>query len=242
MAAPVCPRCGSLIALPPGYIGLLCRCGGATTPFPALAPAPSPARALPEGASPVPSSGFRDGGGRLSESASVSTGRGPEKGPQRSPGSPGGPIEAAAKPKELEGDWKPDRDLQERASAWFETKFFKKGGIGNDDWKPIVAACKAWGMPKDAKWRDWLKGEWETNRANAIKVLITAGAIVGPKPSPDQLTGDQKKVWDYLKAHPQSTLSDLQAKVDPKVTEAMLDALTDLALIYQPVIGTWSVA
>ena len=234
-----CPRCYRTIAIPEHYAGLVCPCSA--TPIPQTAPAPSPAGTQGQSAPPVRSEGQRDGGRGASDSAPVPTGRGPEKGPQRSPQGQGGPIEASAKPKALEGDWKPDRDLQERADAWFSTKFFKKGGVGDDEWKPLVAACKTWGMPKDAKWRQWLGDEWKADRANAIKVLITAGAIVGPKASPDQLTADQKKVYDYLKTHPNSTLSELQANVDPKVSDAMIDALVNLELVYSPVVDKWAV-
>lgn len=188
------------------------------------------------------SEGLQDGGGRARDGASGSPGRGREERPQPSPQAPRGAIEAAPKPEGLSDDYKPDRDAQERAEGWFKAKFFKAKGIG-DEWKKIVAACKTWGMPDKVKWRDWLKEQWESNRAVAVKVLITAGEIPGPtgKPDPSSLTADLRKLYDYLKAHPNATLADCQAGVDPKVSQANLDALFDLGMVYEPILGKWAV-
>lgn len=169
----------------------------------------------------------------MGENASVPTGREGQKPPQRPPGSPSGAIEA--KPKDLPDDFKPDRDAQERAEAWFKTKFYKPKGIG-EEWRQIVAAAKTWGLPDKAKWRDWLKEQWETNRAVAVKVLITAGEIEGPKLAKAEAPTELKALYEAIKARGSATLTlaDIQAKIDPKATQAQLDKLLDSALIYEP--------
>jgi len=220
-----CSRCGRTYAIPDLYAGLVCLCSFQPQ---ASQPVPSPASTAPVGASLGVSSGAKDGGRGAGDGASGSPGRGPEKGSQRPPGAQGGPIAAAA--KDLPDDYKPDRGALDRAQDWFQAKFFKKGGIGENDWRPLVAACKTWGMPENAKWRDWLKEQWDTNRAVAVKVLITAKAIEGPA-----LDGDAKKVFEWLKARlPVGfQLADIQAGATPKADQAILDKLIDLGMIHE---------
>ena len=227
-----CSRCGRTYAIPDLYAGLVCLCSFQPQ---ASQPVPSPASTAPVGASLGVSSGAKDGGRGAGDGASGSPGRGPEKGSQRPPGAQGGPIAAAA--KDLPDDYKPDRGALDRAQDWFQAKFFKKGGIGENDWRPLVAACKTWGMPENAKWRDWLKEQWDTNRAVAVKVLITAKAITGPSSVPDDL----KKLLAVFDGLPDKmfTLSDLVAQAGPATNEAQLDKLVDLGLVWEPVLGSW---
>lgn len=237
-----CPRCGNSYAVPDNHAGLICP----LHPPPADRLAPSPASTLPEGASHRSSSGLMDGGSGKPEGPPFQReggGRTPPSGTQRSPQGPRQPIEAAA--KDLPDDYKPDRQAQDRAEAWFATKFFKRGGIGDNDWKPLVAACKTWGMPEKAKWRDWLKDKWDTDRAVAVKVLITAKAIEGPKAvvaaNGAPIKADLQAALAWIKLHPDKTLDDLRAGGLPKATQDTIDALLDGGFIYEPFPGKYRV-
>ena len=241
-----CPH-GVAYAVPDHYAGRICLC---LTPGAAGAPAPSPtagSHVAPQGAA------TGDGPAPASSARSVSGGGG-------RPGQPGGsqsrlgPIEATAKPDGLEGDWKPDRDLLERAEAWFKTKFYKPKGIG-DEWRTILGACKTWGMPPDEKkWRDWLKTQWETARANCVRILITSGEIKAPELSTQTVAGTKALPPGMMKA-----LEALQRAAKEKAGSGVLVAteddwraeyaaleaktitmLLDGGFIYEPLVGKYA--
>src|SRR3990170_9058119 len=132
--------------------------------------------------------GDRDGGRGASESASGSPGRPSEKGGQRSPQGQGGAI-APATLSEADKTAPVSQDDLALATDWMQAHFYKKkgspGAIG-DEWRDLVAACKALGLKDKEPWRDWVHERWNAKgeaQASVVRMLKLAGAIKSAAPA-----------------------------------------------------------
>ena len=244
MAASVwtCPRCGRSFALA-GLSGLLCPCAGSTTPISSSAGAPSPASTAME-VRPIALPRATDGGSGTSERAAGSPGRGAEKAPQRSPGAP---REAISVDPAIQAAPIATED-HASVKGFKSQRFYKKGGIDNDVFGMLAGVSKAYGYAreKDGEWRGWFKGLVESNDKGALdkaaKILAQAGIIKLKTPvvaaNDVRLKDDMRASLMWIKAHPDKTLSDLQAAV-PQATQEIVDALLNGGFIYEAFADTY---
>ena len=214
----------------------------------------------------VASEGYRDGGRGASESASGSPGRPSEKGGQRSPQGQGGAI--APKPvSEADKTAPVSQDDLALATDWMQAHFYQKkgspGAIG-DEWRDLVAACKALGLKDRESWRDWVHERWNAKgeaQASVVRMLKLAGVIKSAAPESTttiglkddvksaeakirlETSGPAKSLLKMIDAAPASAHTDvaliLQCGFPSKSAyETARDILIDAGLAYEPRIGT----
>ena len=252
-----CPLCGLLQDDPWMNFHLINGhgfAGGPGIPSPVAIP---PARS---------SEGVRDGGRGASDSASGSPGRPSEKGGQRSPQGQGGAI--APKPvSEADKTAPVSQDDLALATDWMQAHFYQKkgspGAIG-DEWRDLVAACKALGLKDKEPWRDWVHERWNAKgeaQASVVRMLKLAGVIKSAAPeSPttiglkDDVRAAAAKITLETSAPAKSLLKMIDASAGVSITDELLiaqcgfpskgayevarDILLDAGLAYEPRLGT----